>query len=220
MSTNPTTEAEVLTYMARLAVIEPGLVNDDEAHELAGRICRTLRQAFALTWGRNARRAFAAITTETVWEYDPANSCLECSAGESFQEEQNAALHVLLSHAPDCDWMIDQATHGPEILARFLETWGHELPADVVAILTELLATHRSLMNARLELIAPPLHTLEADTETVATEHAHEHTRRRPERCHHRPHLVAALATDEPASATYFGDKIRRDSSREAHRRR
>jgi hypothetical protein len=220
MSANPTTEAEVLTYMARLAVIEPDLVNDDEAHELAGRICRTLRQAFALTWGRNARRAFAAITTETVWEYDPTNTCPECSAGEPFQDEQNAALHVLLCHAPECGWMIDEATQGPEMLARFLERWGHELPADVVAILTELLNTHQAALSARLELHAHRLHTLEAEPEVLNAEHAHEHARRRPERCHHRPHLVAMSTNDDPASAGHFGAKNRRYLFREADRRR
>lgn len=219
MSTNPAADVEVLTNLARLAVIEPELVNDDKAHELARRICRTLRQAFALTWGRDAHRAFGAITTETVWDYNPANSCPECSAGESFQDEQNAALHVLLSHAPDCGWMIDEATHGPEMLARFLERWGHELPADVVAILTELLSAHRAALSARLQLHTEP-HTLEAEPEVLNAEHAHEHAHRRPERCHHRPHLVAMSTNDEPASAGHYGATNRRYSSREAHRRR
>lgn len=220
MSANPTTEAEVLTYMARLAVVEPTLVIDDEAHELARQICSTLRQAFALTWGRDARRAFAAITTEAVWEYNPADSCPECSAGEPFQDEQNAAVHVLLCHAPECGWMIDEATQGPEMLARFLERWGHELPADVVAILTELLSAHQAALSARLQLHTLKMHTLEAEPEVLNAEHAHEHAHRRPERCHHRPHLVAMSTNDEPASAGHYGVTNRRYSSREAHRRR
>lgn len=221
MSKNPTTEAEVLTYMARLAVIEPDLVSDDEAHELAGRICRTLRQAFALTWGRDARRAFDAITTEQVWEYEPSDLC-QCSAFAPSWDDTNAEaiIHELMCHGPDRGWMIDQVASGPEALAWFLNYAGEYLPPEVLEVLTELLAAYRSLISARLELHAHQMHTLEAEPEVLNAEHAHEHAHRRPERCHHRPHLVAVSTNDDPASAGHFGAKNCRYSSREADRRR
>jgi hypothetical protein len=116
--------------------------------------------------------------------------------------------------------MIDQVADGPEALARFLDEAGKWLPPEVLEVLTELLAAYRLVISARLELIAHQPHTLEATPETVNAEHAHEHARRRPERCHHRPHLVAMSTNDDPASAGHFGAKNRRYLFREADRRR